>query len=279
MTACDHTSAEALPALTESIIAALFSHNEQPFIGSITNDCMFISSRGTMVRGKEGLRSIIKAFRNIPAMMVREADFQLVGTPPKDYLGVAAVVAGSYKLYTSPREQLLNASSQFATVCFLLTERGWRISHMHISNKPSEPVSADLFPIQTSRETYEYVREILRAGSKAGILPSRVMLEGTETTHCITPDSILYVEAEGKRSVVHCVDGKFPVPSLISEVVPQLPGTFFRVHRSYLVNTAHIVGIRKYVLQLSDGSEIPIPERRYTEVRREIALRAAGGLR
>lgn len=50
------------------------------------------------------------------------------------------------------------------------------------------------------------------------------------------------------------------------------------MHRSYLVNTAHISGMRKYTLQLSDGSEIPIPERRYAEVRREIALRATGGL-
>lgn len=51
-----------------------------------------------------------------------------------------------------------------------------------------------------------------------------------------------------------------------------------RVHRSYLVNTAHISGMRKYMLELSDGAEIPIPERRYSEVRREIALRATGGL-
>lgn len=50
------------------------------------------------------------------------------------------------------------------------------------------------------------------------------------------------------------------------------------VHRSFLVNTAQVRGIRKYAFELSDGTELPIPERRYTDVRREIALRTAGGL-
>lgn len=275
----DGSSAQALPALTESTIAAFFSHNENPFIETVSEDCTFISSQGAMLRGVDALQSIIKAHRKAPAMMIRETDFHLVSAPEQDCLGAMAIVSGAYKIYTSPREQLLYASTQLVTACYRLTERGWRIFHMHTSDRHSEPVSNDLFPIEISRETYDYVREILRTGSRAGILPSRVMLDGTDTSHYVSPDNILFVEAEGKRSVIHCIDGDFPVSSLISEVIPQLPGTFLRVHRSYLVNTAHIVGIRKYVLQLSDGSEIPIPERRYTEVRRDIALRAAGGMR
>lgn len=272
-------SAEALPALTEGVIAAFFSHNEKPLIEALTNDCTIIADSGALVEGTEGLLCLVKAYEQMPSMMVRETDFHLTGPIPEERAGAVATVTGAYKLYTSPREQLLYACTRVATACCRLTERGWRIFHLHISNKQSDTVPSEMFPIETSRETYSYVREILRAGGKAGILPSRVMLDGTETSHYISPDNILYVEAEGKRSMVHCVDGTFPVTSLISEVVPQLPGTFFRVHRSYLVNTAHIVGIRKYVLQLSDGSEIPIPERRYAEVRREIALRAAGGMR
>lgn len=272
-------AADTLPALAESVIAAFFSHNERPLLDLITDDCLIISSTGVVLEGLEGLATAIKDHRKIPSMMVRETDFRLVSSPENRKSGVNAVIAGTYKLYSSPREQMLFSSTEHVTVCFTLTEEGWRICHMHTSTKPSETVTTDIFPIATSRETYDYVREILRTGARAGILPSRVMLENPDSSHYINPDSILYVEAEGKRSIIHCTNTEFPVASLISEVIPQLPGTFFRVHRSYLVNTAHIVGIRKYMLELSDGTEIPIPERRYTEVRREITLRAAGGHR
>ena len=103
------------------------------------------------------------------------------------------------------------------------------------------------------------------------------MKDGTQL-HYLDPHEILYVEALGKRCVVHQLDGTLPLNTLLSEAESQLPGTFVRTHRSYLVNTAHISGMRKFMLELSDGTEIPIPERRYGEVRREIALRATGGL-
>lgn len=278
VSANDIASADRLPALAESIIAAYFSKNEGPLFAAVADDCTFVSDQGTTIQGVEQLREIMRKRTDMPAMMVRETDFRLVSAPEEAHEGSNAVVTGSYKLYSSPREQLLYAATQFVTMCFTLTDKGWRAFHMHTSIKPSDSVQEEIFPIKASRETYEYVREILRTGSKAGILPSRIMLENNESSRYVNPDDILFVEAEGKRSIVHCLHTTFPVSSLISEVIPQLPGTFLRVHRSYLVNTAHISGMRKYALQLSDGTEIPIPERRYAEVRREIALRATGGL-
>ena len=278
MSANDIASADRLPALAESIIAAYFSKNEGPLFAAVADDCTFVSDQGTTIQGVEQLREIMRKRTDMPAMMVRETDFRLVSAPEEAHEGSNTVVTGSYKLYSSPREQLLYAATQFVTMCFTLTDKGWRAFHMHTSIKPSDSVQEEIFPIKASRETYEYVREILRTGSKAGILPSRIMLENNESSRYVNPDDILFVEAEGKRSIVHCLHTTFPVSSLISEVIPQLPGTFLRVHRSYLVNTAHISGMRKYALQLSDGTEIPIPERRYAEVRREIALRATGGL-
>ena len=126
----------------------------------------------------------------------------------------------------------------------------------------------------------EYQLEVLRDVTPEAVERGREMID----RRCISiglKEGIcekLYIEAEGKRSVVHCLEATFSIASLISEVAKQMPGTFLRVHRSYLVNTAHISGMRKFMLELSDGTEIPIPERRYIEVRREIALRATGGL-
>ena len=54
--------------------------------------------------------------------------------------------------------------------------------------------------------------------------------------------------------------------------------TYFPAERCVYAERDRDDGRREYEVKLSDGTEIPIPERRYGEVRREIALRATGGL-
>lgn len=46
-----------------------------------------------------------------------------------------------------------------------------------------------------------------------------------------------------------------------------------RVHRSYVVNAAHITGVRHFAVELSNGMDVPVPERRFDDVSREISLR------
>lgn len=270
--------ADRLPALAQSIVGAYYSQNIAPLFEALASDCRFVTETGRIISSLDELKTALAAKSNSPAMMVRETDFHLISPCEDVNPAKNAVVMGSYKLYSSPREQMLFAASHAITVCFRFDDAEWKAYHIHVTSKRSDPVGEEIFPIQASRETYEYVREILRTGTRTGILPSRIMLESTENSHYVNPDDILYIEAEGKRSIVHCLESCFPITSLISEVSKQMPGTFLRVHRSYLVNTAHISGMRKFMLELSDGTEIPIPERRYTEVRREIALRATGGL-
>ena len=42
---------------------------------------------------------------------------------------------------------------------------------------------------------------------------------------------------------------------------------FLRCHQSYLVNPLHIRNIRRFKVNLTDGAELPIPEKKYTAFR------------
>ena len=42
---------------------------------------------------------------------------------------------------------------------------------------------------------------------------------------------------------------------------------FLRCHQSYLVNPDYITNIRRFRVTLSDGVELPIPEKKYTAFR------------
>lgn len=61
--------------------------------------------------------------------------------------------------------------------------------------------------------------------------------------------------------------------SVITE--SQLPGTFVRTHRSYLVNVEHVASIERCRITLTDGTKLPIPKQRFDQVRCELELRVA----
>lgn len=74
---------------------------------------------------------------------------------------------------------------------------------------------------------------------------------------------------------MHTAEGGLEIEGLLRDIEPQLPGVFLRVHRSYLVNAAHVLRLRRFALELSNGMEVPVPERRFTAVQRELSLRLA----
>ncbi len=83
------------------------------------------------------------------------------------------------------------------------------------------------------------------------------------------------VKTRGKYCTVECVQNSVPLNRLLGDMENMLGGTFIRVHRSYLVNAAHIVSVKRYELTLTNGDVLPIPKQRHAQVRREIALRIA----
>lgn len=259
-----------LPALAERVIVAYYSKDYEPLLSRVTDDCVFIGAGNMTFFSGDELRTALPE-DDSPAMILRNSHFQLVGD--RDPGATRAVVMGTYHVYTGPRETSIIAAKQRVTVCCVLEDGRWKAYHIHTSNEWNELVDDEVFPVKTSTETYRYVRSILRTGRKAGLLPSRIELESSGSQRYVDPDDVLYVEADGKHCIIHCAKETVAFNALLSDVESQLPGTFLRTHRSYLVNTAHVIGMRRFALDLSDGTRLPIPERRYDEIRREIALR------
>ncbi len=82
-------------------------------------------------------------------------------------------------------------------------------------------------------------------------------------------NQVMYVEAQRKNCVIHCINNSFELKIKLMEIAAQLSNyDFIKPHRSYLVNYKFISIVKKNQLELTDGSFVPISRDRIEDVKR-----------
>ena len=89
----------------------------------------------------------------------------------------------------------------------------------------------------------------------------------------VPPQAILYVEAALRRSILHLQDfscDTLTTRATLNELTGLLaPRGFLRVHKSFLVNMAHIQKLQSTLVCLAGGAELPVSAHRYGKVKKE----------
>jgi DNA-binding LytR/AlgR family response regulator len=92
----------------------------------------------------------------------------------------------------------------------------------------------------------------------------RIILPMVGGYQCCMPDDILYLKAESNYTEIHYLDGSKKLLSKTLKVLEDvLPAhRFFRVHKSYIVNAAHITDIilstQERAVKLVGGQMLPV---------------------
>ena len=97
----------------------------------------------------------------------------------------------------------------------------------------------------------------------------RITINGqNHVCHFLVANSILYIET-GTRSpytVVHTLTSTFDSVDSLSKLEKQYGSIFLRIHASFIVNPLFVQSIRRFELTLTDGTVLPIPDRKYAKV-------------
>ncbi len=115
----------------------------------------------------------------------------------------------------------------------------------------------------------EYNQETFNSHQEFSILNTirqigKVTLSIPGGYRCCQPDEIIYIRSEGNYSETYFIDGtKMLLSKTLKSMEEYLPERlFFRVHRSFIVNAAHIVSIHLNVdesyIKLFGDISIPI---------------------
>ena len=100
------------------------------------------------------------------------------------------------------------------------------------------------------------------AGRRRGLICTRLRR--------IAADGIVYIEAVKRRAqiLIHMAEETVTAYGTLSRFEAEYPALFLRVHEGFLVNPNRVRGVRRFFLTMSDGTDIPVPEKKYTRVKK-----------
>lgn len=89
---------------------------------------------------------------------------------------------------------------------------------------------------------------------------------------------ILYISVQGRTSTLHLGGETVRTNRSLNQLSEELNrASFFRCHREYLVNLAHVLDLRGNYLALDNGQEIPVSENCLRRARRLVEARKITG--
>lgn len=96
----------------------------------------------------------------------------------------------------------------------------------------------------------------------------QLALREGDRVYLVAPDDVLWIEADGDHVLVHAAERSYRVRGTLKSFARRLrPRGFLRVHRSHVVNLAHVREFQPYhhgdyVAVLDDGTAVRVPRSR-----------------
>ena len=79
-----------------------------------------------------------------------------------------------------------------------------------------------------------------------------------------------YCNAVSHHSLIHTTAGIIPCLDKVSVLAGKYGGYFLRSHASYLINPSYMLSLKRFSLTLTDGTTLPVPEKKYTAFKRAL---------
>lgn len=121
------------------------------------------------------------------------------------------------------------------------------------------------------------------SGALVVVLPPLFKVEGPDLYQFLTGkqeedwipvpiEQISYIESLQKRTWFYSNKQQYKTAVTLKELQTRLPGTFIRIHRSYIINIFFIKKIKRditssFIIQLKDDTELPVSQSYITQLR------------
>ena len=256
------------------IITEYYKNNLHPFFDHLSDDIVWIGpARGQYIQGKKKLIQTFAMEKH--SLTFTMGDIRARYMPLNNHIKEVVLHYDVCTHYpdgnTTTHDQWLHYTWRDKKVREAQkAEYQPEIVCLHISNAWPYDERDVIYPVH-----YESISPMVPLLSKP---EHYVTVKTTDRCiHRIAASHILYAETvkHSAKLRIHTESETITVNDTLSAFEKKYPELFLRIHSGYLLNPAHVTDIRRFAVALSDGTELPIPEKKYTRVKKQILRETA----
>lgn len=118
--------------------------------------------------------------------------------------------------------------------------------------------------VQQIEDTLELAMKLMEKN------PERFEFQNGRDYYYIPYGEIIYFESKGRKIKIVCADAEKEFYGAIRELEKKLPGEFFSIHQSYVINRTHVVRYSYETVEMDDGTMLPISKAYRKQIRERL---------
>ncbi|MBR1635410.1 MAG: response regulator transcription factor [Lachnospiraceae bacterium] len=120
---------------------------------------------------------------------------------------------------------------------------------------------------------------IAEASGQRSQLDDYLMIKSDNIMRKLAYDDIIYIESSNKQAIFHTTESKIKIYAPMNELEETLSGRFFRCHRGYLVNLAHVLSYEPGSISVTGGDNLLLSRLKYQDfVQAFMSYARSGGI-
>lgn len=250
--------------LTQECLTRYWQLDINYIISLCDEDVVWVGAlQSEFIRGKdaflEDLESVKKELK--PCHLVSQEYIVAQNT------GSACTIAGRYLVTTDETVEYFLQAQQRCTFTWELVDGELKIKQLHVSNPIGElkVKEGEKFVNTVGKMAQKYLMRHIHALEDTRQF---TVTDENDVVHFLHNEDVVYVSAEGRNCCVYTLDGSEICGRLNMTEFQQICGNeFVPVHRSYVINRNYISLVQRYEVVMLDGSRIPIPVKKYKEIK------------
>lgn len=255
-------SSEDLIDLTRKVIHLFVNKQFEAFRTYISEDFVWIGDTNMLyLTNSELINRNVEAQEQMPSVQLAEEEYRLLAHERSLW-----VTYGRYVAHTELADGTVAATKVHFTMTWQRKEDTVKLIHAMACHIPDYG-----FPIEEQqKKTQFFSHGDFNRLSDTPVHKNEKKLalsDSAGTTHYIYPSELLYVKANGTYCTFYTTHKQITCHMKLSDIaIPVLEP----VHKSYLVNPAYITELRRFVLTLQNGTQLPVSRMLYTNFKKSL---------
>lgn len=253
---------QALMQLSADIVTRYYNNEIEPFLAACHPDMLWLGPANTqIIRTRESLIEAFAAEHHDLRFEMHDLVSVPLTTPSSKVLEVLLF----FDVDTIWPDNSMQRVKQRIQLSWVVEGGQPFIRVCHVSNALEYDDRDVIYPVH-----YEEDRVHVAVLSGEARAPRIVLKGANKAMLYLRPAYIDYLETSGMHTYIHTQSGVRESTERLTAIDKRYPGLFLRCHESYLVNPDHVTEITRFRLTLANGTTLPIPEKKYTAVKKRL---------